>query len=198
MGFQVQDGQGRGYAAGVNAANRLMAESVSTSESIQATFDGLAYNVNSGIITLNSATESAVAYMKNTGTLSLHIEALAVGLGIPASATSGDVATIDVLRNPTGGTIIDNAIKSDIVENRNFGATARLTADTYKGAAGYTFTDGDVYFKFYQTTPGRLFATVDSVLTPGDTIGVTITPPASNTSMTCYVALILHEIERMS
>lgn len=190
--MQVEDGRGRGYTVGVNAENRMTVEAVTIPANEWSTDKGLSYNLNTDDITLTGVGESAVMYVKNNETIDMRIEAVAVGLDIATSSTAGAMANIYLVRNPTAGTIVDDATALPIVQQRNFGSNRSLVADTYVGDEGKTFTDGDNYIKLFHADSARLYATIDSTLTPGDSIGVTITPPAGNTSMVCYAALIIH------
>ena len=87
MSQQIRDGAGTGYLAKVNANQRMYTSAVTRADNVDATKRGDSYNINTGMITLTNATESAVAYVKNNETQDLHITAIAVGLG-PSPAGS--------------------------------------------------------------------------------------------------------------
>ena len=102
-------------------------------------------------------------------------------------------ARITVVRNPTAGTIVDNATAVAINQNRNFGSNATLSADVYKGATGNTMTGGNDYLLLYQGLSSRLFATISTDLPRGSSIGIKIDPQtSSNTSLAVYAALICY------
>lgn len=187
----IKDGTGTGNLAKVNANSRLYTSSVSIDENLQATKNGNSYNINTGTITLTDDTQTPVLYVKNNEEQSLHISAIAVGLG-PTTGGSGGIPVITIIRNPTAGTIVSGATAVDMEGNRNYGSSNTLSVAAYKGATGNTMTDGEDHILMYQTTSGRLFASIDELLPTGSSIGVKITPQSSNTSMDVYAALICH------
>jgi hypothetical protein len=191
MPDMIRDGAGQGYLAKVNGNQRLYTNAITVSEDQQATKLGNSFNINSGIITLTDAADTPVLYVKNNEEQALHITAIAVGLG-PSTGGSGGIPKVTVIRQPTAGTIVDNATAVDINSNRNFGSSNSLTVDAYKGATGNTMTDGTDHLILFQTANGRLFATIDEILPKGSSIGIKIDPQASNTSMDVYAALICH------
>lgn len=192
MPDQIRDGTGDGYLAKVDSTNRLRSRAVESSEEHAANLLGNAYNLNTGSITLTSAADTPVAYLKNNETTNLIVTAMAVGVNHSTGGSATDMAFITVVRNPTAGTTISNANAGAINSNRNYSSSNTLTADWYKGATGETMTDGDDHILFYHSDGNRLFATIEEVLPQGATLGIKIEPPASNTSMEVYVALICH------
>lgn len=187
----IRDGGSGTTLAKVNANGRLYTDAISASESYAATKDGRSYNVNSGSITLTDAADTPLIYLKNNETQDLHITAIAVGVG-PSTGGSGGIPKITVVRNPKTGTIVDNATAVDVNSNRNYGSSDALTVDAYKGATGNTMTDGEDHILFFQTSNGRLFATIDENLPKGSSIGIKFDPQASNTSQEVYAAIICH------
>jgi hypothetical protein len=193
MGFVIEGStKGQVNPANVDENNRLHVRAVNTPEAMEANIQGDAYNINSGVITLTSATDSAVIYVKNNEDRDLHVSAIAVGLGPSPAATTAETPVITVIRNPTAGTIVSSAVAVDINSNRNYGSSKTLSVDAYKGNSGLTLTDGVDHLLFFQPEDGRLFAGIDELLTKGDSIGVKIDPAAGNTSMNCYAAIICH------
>lgn len=189
---KIEDGIGAGALAKVSGTNRLYTSAVSTTENEQATKTGRSFNINTGVITLTDAADTPVLYLKNNEIGSLHITAIAIGVG-PSSGGSGGIPKITVIRNPTTGTIVSSTPTDvDIISNRNYGSAATLTVDAYKGATGDTMTNGEDHIIFFQTSNGRLFATIDEVLERGNSIGIKFDPQASNTSQDVYAALICH------
>lgn len=186
----INDGTGTGNQARVDSVNRLRTRAVSISEAAHHTIVGRAYNINTGEMTLTSANESAVLYFKNNENSTFVVSAIAIGLGPSTGGASTDIPLVKVTRNPDAGTIISSPTNVDIVSNRNFGDTTSLTADVYKGGEGVTMTGDSDHILFYQGSNGRLFASIDAAIPKGSSLGIKITPQLSNTSMTCYAALI--------
>jgi len=185
------------HPVGVTADNQLKTFSVARDIFTQINIEGDAYNINTGDITLTNTTQTPVLYLKNNETKDLVVTAIAVGLGTSAGGTATEAVKVHVIRNPTVGTIVDNATSVDINSNRNYGSTNTLTVDAYKGATGNTMTDGDNHIEFYQPDFGRLFAGVDEIIPKGRSIGVKITPPTGNTGLELYVALICHLVKEV-
>lgn len=152
------------------------------------------FNINTGDITLTSASKTSLLYIKNTSTLGdLVVTALIYNLG-NSTGGSGDVK-IDILRNPTAGDIITNAnnvaVGTGVEANQNFGAANVLTGQFYKGASGETpFTDGSISIATRSASmTGRIVITLGAVTIPaGSSLGVDYTPPSGNTSQTVQVA----------
>lgn len=185
----LRDGAGTGLLAKVGLDNRLYTRAVTATETQEAMRKGDAYNINTGDISLTSADASAIMYFKNKETRNYHLTALAVGVGVLPAPT--DIGLVTLVRNPTAGTIIDNALAVAQNENRNFGSSNVLDATVYKGAEGYTFTDGDDIAQFYQGGNGRLYATIDFLLPQGSSLGVKVDLNDSSGGVV-YAALIGH------
>lgn len=187
----IRDGS-TNKAAGVDSTSRLMVRAVQQSETESATDSGDSYNINSGLITLTTAGESGVIYLKNNENSNIHIDSVVVILGPSANGVTTDTTLIKMYRNPTTGTLISGASDVDDNENRNFGSPHNLTADAYKGAEGNTITNGVVIVESLINPGTRVAFKIDMVLTKGDSIAVSYEPNDSNTSMKCMAAILLH------
>lgn len=182
--MEIHDGSGTGYRAKVDKRKRLHTDSVTFGRSELEVEEGNGYNINTGIVNLTSANKSAVLYFKNSEDDPVVITSLFYLFG-DSNVSSGEIL-VDVLRNPSTGTIVSNAVDAEMAGvNRNFGSTKNLSADIYKGVEGDTFTNGDkVIESLFADSPGRYTLNVgDIVLTKGSSIGFNITPPSGNTSM---------------
>jgi hypothetical protein len=191
--MKVESGSGNGREAKVGNNNRLFTDTVTTPEGVQALKDGDAYNLNTGIVSISATT--GMFYLKNNEDKNLFIEAIVVGTGAGSYNTTGEVQ-IQVTRNPSTGTLIDNATAVSQNANRNFGSAKTLSATAYKAAAsGNTITDGtDTILIGHPNAQGRTFATINLLLEKGNSIGVEVNPNLSSGSVNCYVAAICHLI----
>ena len=189
--MKVESGSGNGREAKVGNNNRLFTDTVTTPEGVQALKDGDAYNVNTGIVSISATT--GMFYLKNNEDKNLFIEAIVVGTGAGSYNTTGEVQ-IQITRNPSTGTLIDNATAAPQNANRNFGSAKTLTATAYKASAsGNTITDGtDIILIGHPNAQGRTFATINLLLEKGNSIGVEVNPNLSSGSVNCYVAAIVH------
>ena len=192
MSYILRDGTGGSYLAKVSPENRQHTVAITQTTQEQAAIDGRAYNLNTGDITLTDAVDTPVMYLKNNNDQDLVISAVACGFGA-SDGTAGDPNTITLVRNPTAGTIITSTPTDiDMNQNRNYGSSLTLLVDAYKGATGDTMTDGSDIIQIYQTESGRMFASIVEILPKGKSIGIKIKPPATNSSMRCYAAIIAH------
>jgi hypothetical protein len=192
--MQIHDGR-TNDTAHVDANNKLAVAAITDPIQDFAADVGVKYNINTGDVTLTDATATSVLYIKNNEDDPLIITSLIYNLGTSTNGT-GD-AKIDVYRNPTAGTIIDTTptdvdIGPGVTSNQNFGNTRLLAADMYKGTTAddnFTASDGISISTRHAAGTGRIVIALGAILLPkGASLGVTITPPASNTSQVVQVA----------
>ena len=193
----IKDGVGSGNQAKVGSDNKLQVNGVTLTSQEDASICDRAFNLNTGDITLTTANESAMIYFKNNESQDFVVQTIVAGFRASTGGTTGDPIVLSVIRQPTGGTIISGATNVDINANRNFGSPAILDGDAYKGAEGNTLTGGDACLRLYQNPSGRLAAGISLVLQRGNKIGVNVTPPTGNTSLTGYIALIGYLVEEV-
>ena len=190
----IENGAGDGTKARVfTGSNRLAVQSVTRSALGDSIDRAATWNVGTGPITLTTATQSAVMYLKNNGAVTIEID-LYVLLTGPSTGGTGR-ALISVVRNPTGGTIVTGALPVSDKVQMNFGSNAQPSATIYKGAEGNTLTGFDSEFRSQMGVgPDRLLLPVITQLTEGSSIGVRYTPPAGNTSQSIEVVMELFEL----
>ena len=193
MSEQIIDGTGTGAKARVDSANRLHTHSVNEDLIEYAASQGDSYNVNTGTINLTSANESALLYFKNNGDNDLHIASIGYLIGNSTGGT-GDLQTV-VTKNPTTGTIINGASDVGINTNKNAGSSKIMVVDAFKGAEANTFTNGsDFYYSLLSgSAKSYVIATGTVVLPKGSSIGVSVTPQTSNTSMDIQIFMSVSE-----
>lgn len=194
--MRIDDGTGSSYSAKVDIEHNLHTRAVTSTELQRAVRNGTGYNINTGEITLTNDTSTPVLYIKNNEVNDMFISLAVIGVG--ASTGGSGLCTFKVTRNPTAGTIVSNATAVDINSNRNFGSNTALTADVYKGATGNTMTGDTDHLLAYGSTSARTAITLQEVLPKGSSLGVEVKAPTGNTSMTCYVALVVHLEEDFS
>lgn len=186
MGDVIQDGTGTGNTVKVGG-NRLFAHSITEAEAIHSTGNGDAYNLNTGTIALTSSTNSSIMYIQNNESRDLLIEAMAVGVG--SAGTTTDVSTVTVKRNVTS---VDYSTAIDMNQNRNFGSSKTLSADTYKGAEGSTSTGGDSIIQFFMGPGTRLFAPINLLLKKGNSLTIEIDTNTSSGTTNVYAAMVCY------
>lgn len=183
---KIEDGTGLGFDARVDENNRMHVHSVQVTEVVHAAEQGLAFNLNTGQISVTN--DATLVYLKNNETRDFVISAIAVGND--GGATYSSRPLITVVRNPTGGDLISDQTAVDMNQNRDFGSSRVFDSDAYKGKVGGTLTGGNDIAILQSTTGGRDFFTLDFVLTEGSSIGLTYTANISAGTSLIYVALI--------
>jgi len=180
---------------GVNSAGRALTSSIIETILEDAAEDGRSHNINTGSITLTSASKTAVLYVKNNSEKDLLIPIIGFLLGNSTGGT-GDLL-IEVVRNPTAGTLISGVIDVDVRSNKNYGSNKTLTVDAFKGSEGNTITDGATsYFSLLNSASKQYVINTGLVILPkGSSIGVNITPQSSNTNIDIQVFLSVIEKE---
>lgn len=178
MGFQIQDGTGKGNIAGVTENNRLLTSTVNETIFAYAAEEGGAYFIGTPVVTLTNAAESALFYIKNNEDDKLIFE----NFFTTANATTGGspaIYTVNWYKNPTS----ISTVTTTTPLNQNFGSSNTLDATAIYGAQGATFTGGALVASL--TLPIGQFNQIPAnlVLPKGSSFGVSITPPTGNTSM---------------
>lgn len=190
---EILDGTGEENRARVDGRNRLFTDSISRSQLEYAILSGDGYNVSTGTMALTTDSESAIGYFKYTGEFTMVINEILVILGASTSGTG--LGTITLVKNGTSGTIVSSADPVSAASNRNFSSFNQLQADAYKGAEGYTLTDGDTFAVTTRDASAQVvaFDAAPIVLRKGNSISVKYTPPSGNTSQTVVVAGTVYE-----
>lgn len=187
----IKDGGGTGKSAKVTPDNRLDVSARSVDLSVQEAFEDDAYNINTEDITLTSANESGLLYLKNTGANDIVISAFFYLLG-NSTGGSGDWL-VEVYRNPTGGTLISGG-SAIVGHNRNFGSNKALTATILKGTEGSTITGGTVAISSRLSSGGRKVVSIGAIILPRDkSVAVSVTPQTSNSSVKVQIAAAVYE-----
>jgi len=190
MPDQILDGSGQSNRAKVDGNLRLRTQSIQESESEHAAEIGNAYNINTGIISITGASDSALLYLKNLEDRDYILDAIALGVG--TAAGTSDIGYVTLIENPTGGDLISDATAVSINANRNAGSGNTLNATVYKGKDGGTITGGTDVGLFAQGSSGRLYALFQVVVPKNQSIAVKYDPNLSSGSVNVYAAFIGH------
>ena len=165
-----------GFGAEVDSSNRLSTKALIFTEYENASIQGKAFNVNTELLTLTGTGESACLYVKNNRSEDLFLQGFFTGV-MTRSGTVTDSAVVKAYRNPTGGTIVDDADTVPLV-NRNTGSNQTFTdVLAYKASAsGKTLTGQDAapILLHIQGSNSRVFGNVFIAVPRGGSVGVTI------------------------
>ena len=178
MGFEIEDGTGKGNVAGVDNTNRVLVRSIGETIFQSAAEDGDAFFIGTPLITLTSANESAICYIKNN-----EDEQLVLGqFFLIAEVTTGgspNMFRVNWYKNPTS---ISSGTATSAL-NQNFGSSQGLDADIEYGVEGSTITGGALAATL--SFPIGQFNVIDAnlVLEKGSSLVISVDPPAGNTSM---------------
>ena len=183
MGFNIEDGTGKGNSAGVDRTNRLLVRNISESIFQNAAEEGQAFFIGSRITNITTDTELAVLYVKNEGD-----DALVLGnfLFMAESSTVAAPAFYQVswYKNSEG---MNNGT-SFVPLNQNFGSS-----ETLDGI--FEFGNGTTSTKITTNLPVATLSyptevpqdiPANLVLEKGSELLITVTAPATNTSMNFY------------
>lgn len=188
MGRSIKDGTGLGREAKVDPDFRLHTHSVTLSENLEAGTEGESFNLNTGLISFS--TDGTLLYLKNNEDDDLLVEAIAIGSF--EGVTYSDDPYITLIKNPTGGDLINDATAVAINETRNFGSSRALVADVYKGKSSGTISGGSDTAILQVTPGGRSFYTIGFILKRGNSLAIKLTLNESSGSANYYAAVICY------
>jgi len=187
MSLMIEDGAGSGRKTKVDKNNRLRTNATTESLLDHSALYGDRYNINTGNVTLNSTTESALLYIKNNEDKDLVITSIIYNIG---SATSTSDILMDVYRNTTSGTIVSGATDVTAVSNMNYGSNKTLSVTAYAGGQSLTQTGGAISIKSILREKTRAAISLGAVHIPkGSSLAITATPPSGNTGVLVNVGL---------
>ena len=196
---KIEDGTGSSRRARITAENRLEVDSVTVSGEDNAIRVGEGWQIASAgsgapNISFTASQQTAPLYFSNTGELDIVVDRVVVILGTATGGT-GDWL-FRLVRNPTGGTIIDNAVNAGI-SNSNHGAANAYPGVAYRsltpvstGVAGTDFdtlTGGSGATQPLKQTIDRVILPVGRRIPQGFSLGCTLTPPTGTTAATALI-----------
>lgn len=190
----LENGVGNGTKARVDNNNQLHVFAVTENEQNSAAEHGYLFNINTGAIALTGTSDSAVLYLKNDeapldGESNFIITTIIFGL-YNRSATVTDTATATIVRNPTAGTIVDDAVPCPMISNSNFGSSNTLDSLIYTASAsGKTLTGGSDHAKVILPEGRTTAPELNIDLAKGSSLGIKIDLNTSG-GADVYVALV--------
>lgn len=179
----IEGANNPGNKANVDGNGNLGTHAVSVSQQTTSAQEGDAYNLNTGTLTLTSAVETPVFYLKNDSEeRDLVVSRVFMAFGT-STGGSGEVEGT-IYYNPTGGTIISGGTDNPPA-NFNASSSKTLAATSKTGASGQTFEGGTTPIRFFFPSDGaRSLTQFESIVLPrGASMVLTITPPTDNTSI---------------
>ena len=182
--MKINDGSGKGFSVKVDECQRLHTHAFTICANTSATINGDVFDICSGIVTLTTACESGMLYIKNNENDDIIISLQFVNLGTSTGGTEQSIVTFYL--SPTTGTLISGACPTSVL-NRRIGSSSALDVDTFNGEEGSTITNGNAI-----SFPSTSFTSNSPYVLPkGATFAVSITPPTGNTSMSAAVGFFV-------
>jgi len=168
MGFIIEDGKGKGYAAEVDDKNKLVVSATTYEAEESAAFDGNSFILH-GQCHLAAAASGAFMYFKNTSTnYNYYISRVYIDA---QNLTTNVYVTQQKEPTPTNGT----DVSSTGIVQKNFGSGATLTG-TLKisdGSSDMTLASGTTYHSFTVQSQQSYLRDMKgtNVITPNTAIG---------------------------
>lgn len=182
MGFQIQDGKGTSVKAKVDDTNRLEVRSISESGQIEGASRGETFAIGTPFLTQTAATENGLLYFN----LNEDAEYYATTFSSQARFTTGGTTSnylIQVYKNIAATSLTGTWVDFTPL-NTNFGSSNTLSGTfKYGSPAGATGFSGTPIFQL--GFPINVYNQIQTTLVfpKGIPLLLTVTPPASNTSM---------------
>lgn len=186
MSTNIQDGTGTKRKLRVTGENRALVQAVIITEEDNAIVRGDGYQIASTPVSFTGANKTAVLYTKNDDARDFVLDRAVLILGSAVSASADQDWTFQVLRNPTSGSIIDNAVSAGI-SNSNHGSANTPNGLNYKGVEGDTFVDGGGAPQKIKQSIDRIILPLGRRLPKGTSIGFNLTPPVGTQSAQALV-----------
>lgn len=181
----IDDGTGSGAQAKVGQQKRVHTHALTASDISVAGMRGDAFDVNSGIITLTTANESGILYIKNDEDVEIALAVMFSNLGSTTGGSGSGVLKWHL--NPTGGTLISGAVDANSI-NRKLGDPNILAGDQFKGAEGNTVTSTSSID--IPTAVSGIYSSI-FIIPKGQSFAVTYEPPTGNTSQDVQMGVLV-------
>lgn len=179
MGFEITDGTGKGYSAGVDSTNRLLTSTINETSFEHAAESGDAYFIGIPVITLTTTATSAIFYLQNNEDRPLNLGNFFIfAEGITGGTTNS--FRVNFHKNPT---TIGTIFSATTALNQNFGSSNELDAVVYYGAQGSGVSGGTIVAQLALPTGQFNNVTANLVLEKGNSFAVSITPVAGTTNL---------------
>ena len=173
----ITDGTGSNYRAGVTASNRVLTDSKAQTVFEFQTELGNTFNLNTEDITIPTGVPSdqGLLYIKNNGNSDLILLGWFIGIrNADRNIATDETNLFKLIPNPTGGTLISDAIPA-VEVNRNLGSSTVFDIDIFKASGGgKTVTGGGQAVLYQYHTTGRAFGSVTLSVPRGQSLAITV------------------------
>lgn len=183
MGFQIQDGTGKGYLSGVDSKNRLLTATINETAFEHAAEIGDAYFIGTPIITLTNANTSAIFFLENQESRPLILGEFFINAEQTGATTNS--FRVNFVKNPT---TIGPTFSATTPLNQNFGSSNELDSIAYYGAQGSGVSGGPLVATLTFQTGQFNRVPANLVLEKGSSVGISIQPQTGNTNLAIQFA----------
>lgn len=194
----IEDGKGTGLRAQVNSKNRLVTETVTFDREDDAISSEVGYQLTSGqVIYTSGGTPAGVFFMKNLEAVDVVLDRVVLMIGTATGATGDWFHRI--IRNPTGGSLISNAIPGGI-SNSNHGSANILNGgdEIFKGIETDDVTGGTGVALPVHVGNNRILFPIGRRIPKNSSFAVEITPPVGTTAAisvtVCHVFVDVNQL----
>lgn len=189
MSEVIRDGNGTGYLAAVNTDNELRTRATAVAAWTHSSLDEQYFEASTGQITITDAAENPFIYILNSGTEDIIIDRVFYDIWASTNGVTTDGGILRYYRNPpiTGGTPVIPAC-SDFGATVTMSVTCLRTLTTMTGTAWWT--------AFIKPMTSNLVDEGRIILPSGSSFGISITAPASNTSMKVSINVAMYNFDR--
>jgi len=192
----IEDGTGDGYKLQINQFNRAATQAVTSTALSKIGLDGGGWTVSTGSITLTSANESTLAYVKNTGTDSLILRDLVVRSD-KSNESTGTLNTKQTYTVKIKAVIVAEDLSTAITPiSLRSSKEKSLSLTIEKGVEGSSSTAGATIATYLVQCGTSLEVASGEgyfFLEPNASIAITVTPPSGNTSLTIAMGATIYK-----
>lgn len=194
MGFQIQDGTGSSRKVKIDSRNRMVVDAITEERAVfNSVAEGKTFVLFTEFIDFTGINERGIIYFKNESDQLMLVHHVKIWLG-----TLNQIVKVRMYDDPTGGTLISNAISCDI-SNINMGSSQDFEGLAYQGTGGtMTVTGGEIMGRHYLGNGNQQMLAMmwngAMVLPKGSSMAVTVEPTSATTvSITAEVEVYFED-----
>lgn len=194
----IEDGTGTGNKVKVDSENHLETNAISTGIALHRVSEGDGFNINTSTLSAtinfsNAVADTAVLYVKNTDVGSMVVTSATISTSASIGSTAGDTITVKQVGDFTSASDIIANGTAGIAVNRNSGTSSRtFDGVVTTGGTGRSFTDAVAGQQTMGIFNVPVVFDLTTLIPVGGEFGVTVDPPAGNTSMDFMISVNFH------
>lgn len=177
------------YDVKVDSSHRIWSRAVSEPEQAEQASLGLAYSVTGGLTTLTTANESAMWWFRNDEDRDIVVSRFISTARNSAGGTTNH-ALVNIKFGVTG--ISGGTANKVVANNTNAGSSNVFDFTGTIGQEGASLTGGSLFGSFAVPLQDTKSSPAFIVIPQGSSIGISVTPPAGNTSLSIGVSMSCH------